>query len=64
MIRRTAIIALLTTIAFGFGAIANVQAAEAKAKTACEKKADKKKISDAKKRAAYIKRCEKKKAGK
>jgi len=59
MIRRTAIsLALLAALTMGFG-VSSVQA-EDKKPTACEKKADKKKITDAKKRAAYIKRCEKK----
>ncbi|MDH5446810.1 MAG: hypothetical protein OEY52_14760 [Gammaproteobacteria bacterium] len=60
MIKRTALlVALLTTVSFGFSTNL-VQAEAAQKKTACEKKADKKKITDEKKRAAYIKKCEKK----
>lgn len=52
------IVTLLAVLMFGANL---VHAADAmKAPTACEKKADKKKITDTKKRAAYVKKCEKK----
>lgn len=59
MFQRTATLTtLLTALLFGFAT--SPVLAEGKKMTACEKRADKKKISDAKKRAAYIKKCEKK----
>ncbi len=59
MIRRTAtLMTVLAALTLGFAT--NMVQAEAKQPTACEKKADKKKLTDAKKRAAYIKKCEKK----
>jgi len=59
MIQRTATtVTLLAALMLGFGT-SSVQA-EGKAPTACEKKADKKKITDPKKRENYIKKCEKK----
>lgn len=61
MIKRAATtVTLLSALLLGSG-INMAQAEEGKAApTACEKKADKKKISDPKKREAYIKKCEKK----
>lgn len=59
MIRRTAtLITVMTALALGFGS--GMVQAEGKVPTACEKKADKKKISDPKRRQAFIKKCEKK----
>lgn len=59
MIRRTTVLVallglLIPTVGFGAGAM------EGKALTACEKKADKRKITEPKKRANFIKKCEKK----
>ena len=63
MIQRTAMIAaLLAALTLGFGTSSVY--AEGKEPTACEKKADKKKITDAKKREAFIAKCEKKAAKK
>lgn len=58
MIQRTA--TLIMVLALGLGFVSTQVQAEGKAPTACEKKADKKKITDPKKRAAFIKKCEKK----
>ena len=61
MIQRTAMIAaLLAALTLGFGT--STAFAEGKEATACEKKADKKKITDAKKRESFIAKCEKKAA--
>ena len=48
----------MAVLGLGFGS--NLVLAEGKAPSACEQKADKKKIKDEKKRAAFIKKCEKK----
>ena len=57
MIKRTAmLVTLLAVMSVGFNS-ANVQAAD-KQMTACEKKAEKKKFSNDKKKASYIKKCE------
>ena len=59
MIKRTVtLVTLLSVLGLGFSS--GLVQAEVKQKTACEKKADKKKITDEKKRASYIKKCEKK----
>ncbi len=62
MIKRVATTAaLLTALIFGANMVqAEEGKAAAPAPSACEKKADKKKITDAKKREAFIKKCEKK----
>ena len=61
MIRRIAILStLLAAMTLGFASTSAIAASADTGKSACEQKADKKKIMNEAKRAAYIKKCEEK----